>query len=127
MGEEAVGGEQVAEREVAGTQLFLHQALGEDVAEAAAAELLGQHERGEPDRSCLAPDLPRHDDVRLVDLPGHRADLVASELAAQTHDLFLLVGERHELGRQPCHLFSCPDCCGGGHATGFVDRVGGCA
>ena len=108
MGEETVGSEQVAYGEVARTQLLLDKALGEDVAEAAAAQFLRQHERGQPDRRRFVPDLPGHDDVRLVDFARHRANLFLCELTAQTHDLLLLGAERHELGWQPGHVASCP-------------------
>ena len=86
VGEEAVGAQQVADAEVADAQLLLDQALGDDVGEPAAAVLLGKHEAGDADLGRLAPQVPGRLDVGLVDGAGHRADLVAGEVAAQVDD-----------------------------------------
>ena len=71
-------------------ELLLHEAAGEHVGQPAAAELLGQHERRQPDRRGLVPQLPRRLGVRLVDGGGDRPDLARGELAADALDLLLL-------------------------------------
>ena len=90
LGEEAARGDQVADPGAAPAQLLLDDAAGEQVGHAAAAVLLGEHERGEAELGRLVPDLPRRLDVRLVDRQGDRADLVLRELAADRLDLPLL-------------------------------------
>jgi hypothetical protein len=61
-------------------QFLLHQALGEDVAEAATSELLGNHEIGDAHRRGLGEDVHRRDGVGFVDL----APLGRSSLAAKS-------------------------------------------
>jgi hypothetical protein len=60
LGEEPVGGEEVADAQAAVRELLLDDAPGEAVGHAAAPELLGQHERGQPDGRGAVPDVPRH-------------------------------------------------------------------
>ena len=94
VGEEAVGAHQVSDARIAPAQLLLHQALGEDVGEATAAELLGDHEVGDADGGRLCEDVHRGHHVGLVDLAGPGPDLLGREVVAQFDDLALLVGER---------------------------------
>ena len=61
----------------------------------AAADLLGQHERGQADVGRLVHDVERQYDVRLVHLGGDRTDLGARELAGELLDLALLLGSDH--------------------------------
>ena len=86
-------------------ELLLDEAAGEAVGQPAAAELLGQHERGEADRGGLVPGVPRHLRVGLVDRRGHRADLAGGEIAADALDLLLLLRESITRG-----TVSFPDC-----------------
>ena len=97
LGEEAVGGDQVADARAAVRQLLLHEARGQAVGHARAAVLGGQHECGQAEPGRLAPQLPRDLDVGLVDGQGDGTNLAGGELAAQPLDLELLVGERDEL------------------------------
>ena len=92
--EEAAGGDQVADPGAAAAELFLDDCAGEAVGQPAPAVLLREHERGQPERGRLVPDLPRRLHVRLVDLGGDRPDLPVGELPAHVADLALL-------GRQP--------------------------
>ena len=90
-GEEPGRRDQVADAGAAPVQLLLDDAAGEHVADAAAADLLGQHERGQADLGGACHHLERRDDVGLVDLGRDRADLGAGELARERLDLALLV------------------------------------
>ena len=94
LGEEAAGGDEVADAGAAPAELLLDDAAGQAVRHAAAAVLLGEHERGQAEPGRLVPDLPGRLDVRLVDLGRDRPDLAIGELAADVPDLALL-------GRQP--------------------------
>ena len=84
-------------------QLLLDDAAGEHVADAAAADLLGQHERGQPDLGRAGHHLERRDDVGLVDLGGDRADLGAGEVARKRLDLALLVAQAGAVRRGNRH------------------------
>ena len=97
--EEAVGGDQVADARTTEAELLLHERLGEGVLHAPAAELRGQHERGEAQRGGFVPDVPGHVRVRRVDSERHGADLALGELAAKTLDLPLLYAQLDQIRR----------------------------
>jgi histidinol-phosphate aminotransferase len=96
-GEEAVGGDEVADPDVAVAQRRLHQAAGEAVLDPAAPVLGGQHEVCEPDLRGGVDELPRHLLVGLVDGRGRRADPLGRERAGDRADVALLVGELERL------------------------------
>src|SRR4051794_20230024 len=93
LGEEAVARDEVPDARAAVAELLLHDTPRQDVGHPAAAELLGEHERGQPERRRLVEDLPGRLDVRLVDLQRDRPDLARGKLAADAADLVLLGGE----------------------------------
>ena len=101
--EEGAGGDQVADARAAPVQLLLHDAAGQHVADAAAADLLGQHVGGESHLGRLVDDVERRVGVALVDVGRHGADLGARELARERLDLALVVGQIERLGCQFGH------------------------
>ena len=101
--EEAAGGDQVADPGAAPVQLLLHDAAGQHVANATAADLLGEHEGGEPDLGRLVDDVDRRVGVALVDVGRDRPDLGPRELARKRLDLALVVGQIERLGSQFDH------------------------
>jgi hypothetical protein len=102
-GEEAVGRDQVADADVAVTQLLLDQHLGQQVG-ATAAELLGQHERGQSERGRLLPHVERRLGVRLVDGTPTWTDLLGRELPGQFYELLLFDREPQAVADGPPHL-----------------------
>ena len=100
LSEEAIGRNQVADRGVTGTQLFLHQALAEDVSEASATKPLGKHESGQADLGGFPPDRPGRNRVSLVDLTRDRSDLAFGKLSRHADDGLLFLRQRHQLGGQ---------------------------
>ena len=101
-GEEPGRGDQVADAGAAPVQLLLHDAAGEHVPDAAAADLLGQHERRQPELGRLVHDVQRRSTMsRLVHLGGDRPDLGAGEIPGERLDLALLLGQVEELGELP--------------------------
>ena len=99
LGREAVRRDQIPDPGAAEAELLLYERLREQIGEAAAADVLGQHERRQPERCRPIPDLPRHLDVCLVDRLRDRSDLAKSEVAAERLDLALLRSQVVEAGR----------------------------
>ncbi len=102
-GEEAGRGDQVADAGAAPVELLLHQAAGEHVLDASAADLLGQHERGEAELGRLVHDLDRAVRVALVDVRRNRADLGARKLTCERLDFTLLIGQLDHGGGEFSH------------------------
>jgi hypothetical protein len=103
LGEEAARRDQVADPGAAPAELLLDDARRQAVGQAAAAVLLGEHERRQPCLGRLVPDLPRHLGVGLVDRGRDRPDLALRELTADGLDLALLGAQLEELGSEPAH------------------------
>src|SRR5581483_6287610 len=72
-------------------ELLLGDALRQEVAEAASAVLLREHERRQAELGRPVPDLPRHLRVGLVHGGRDRTDLALGEVATKRLDLALLV------------------------------------
>jgi hypothetical protein len=92
-GEEGAGGEEVADADVAVTELLLHQALRHQVGDSPTAVLRRQHVRRQADGCGLLPQVERRFDVGLVDGAGPWPDLPLGEVAGQRDEFPLYFGE----------------------------------
>ena len=91
--EEPTRRDEVPDPGAAPVQLLLDDAAGQNVGHPSPADVLGEHERRQPDRRRPVDDVDGAVGVALVDLGRDRPDLGAGELGGERLDLALLVGQ----------------------------------